>query len=173
MEATTVEIVSAAAQIVIGLGTVALSLVIYFRSRRNERALYMAESLRNWIELNNTILSSNDRELLQASTDLLGAQGDTPTDQLRIHLTYNLLNILESEYVGFKDGLMRKEYHEKTSENILSLLVNKPGVIGLIESSGYHRSFVKYCQSLLKPMPVNKQVPLKDANLSTPDKSRK
>lgn len=150
MEASTLELVSALAQSLIGLGAITLSLVIFSRSRRIERAQYMSESLRNWIELNNMILGSNDKELLQVSTDLLGAKGKSSAEQLRIHLSYNLLNILEAEFVGLQGGLMRKEYHDKTSENILSVLLNKPGIVDLLENGGYHRSFVKYCRSLLK-----------------------
>ncbi len=150
MEATTVEVFSACSQASIGLGTIALTLVIFYRSRRNEQAQFMAASLRNWIELNNTILGSGDRELLQASNDLHGIQGTTTQEQLRIHLTYNLLNILESEFVGQRDGLLRTEYHARTAENILAVLVNRPGVMAIIESGGYHTRFVLFCRTLRK-----------------------
>jgi hypothetical protein len=148
MKPDIIQAITAIAQTVLGLATLALALLILRTSRRERRA----ESARIMQELwnvVNTLALSNDEvlQIIDVMADPKTLSHDLERRRKR-WISFVVLNAFQAAYLGMRDSILDRSYAERTLEQLLPELLMDEEFYALTQGRGYHPSFSSYCASL-------------------------
>jgi hypothetical protein len=148
-----VQAVAAIAQSILAfvaiVGTVAVSIFVYYGTRRIARMQY-EQSIRDaWVAVDTAALE-NDATLLIADSLMDPHSEELPIERRRKRwLSYMMLNPLFATYSGLQEGLVNQET-VKSLHTELGLILRDDDVYKITQSGIYPPSFAALCETLRK-----------------------
>jgi hypothetical protein len=145
------------ANLLVGLATFILSLVVWKSSQRQARSEYTRSLQDAWNAFNTTVLATEEN--IQAA-DSLHKSDSTPSgmDRRQLWLSFVLLNALQASYLGMQERLVDESYARRTLSQLLDPLLLDNSFYMLTQERGYHPDFSKYCENRRKALKPRDEV---------------
>ena len=149
MPSDLIDTISAYAQVLIGVGTLTLSYVLWKSGEKRARVEYMKSLQDGWNNLNALVLSNPELAKILDSV-LSGSELDEEDMESRLqrYMQYKVLNIIEAEFIGKRSGLVSDDYHDAVSDDILAIMLKNKRFREIVKKSGFHKEFVDHCDAI-------------------------